>query len=129
MKKIAIFFIILNLCFCASCVDSDIFLPTSTKWRSKNKNIEFVVDSSGNQVGTIVLDEEKIDFFAICTYGYTMYLYPIENFDNRLDAECFEIWTYAIKKNKVIVTVVETTYFDVGIEIVFELVETLHNKA
>lgn len=127
MKRIFILLIVIILCFCTSCTDPDLFPPTSTRWMSEDKNIEFVVSESGNQIGTMLIDGEQIQFFITCNYSFIMYIYPIEYYyyENVGGYEFppIEKWSYKVKDDKRIAKVEETTYFEVGQEIVFELIE------
>ena len=127
MKIIFILEIIFMLFLCVSCVDPDLFPPVSTKWVAEDENIEFWVSESGDQIGSMIVNNQKIDFFIECDYSFTMRIFPIEYFYYEniggSDYPPIEKWTYTVQNGERIVTVNETTYFDVGQEIVFIMVE------
>ena len=127
MRRFLIATLIFILICCVACTDSKVFPPALTKWKSEEVNMEFVVDTSGNQIGRMYIEGEEIQFFIVNTYSYMMNIYPIDYYYNKsvdgIGSQPFEEWSYTVKNGKRIATVKETTYFEIGQEIVFELVE------
>lgn len=124
IKKILIVFCVFLISVCCACRDPDLFPPELTKWSNEDGTIQFIAVTSERSIGTMVINGEKIKFFIIFDYTFEMYLYPIEQYyyDESLYQD-IEEWSHARKDGKIIATVVKSTYFQVGQEIIFNLVE------
>lgn len=135
MAVLAAILILVSLGSCSRCSRS-LELPCEqcwTKWESEDGRIVLYVDYNQTFFGTITRNGEKIDILiSIPLPGEDMWIEPILTYDgvgfNRgwdriLDPPEIEHWRYKYnpspeKNNKIVITVEETTYFEVGQKIV-----------
>lgn len=135
MAVLAAILILVSLGSCSRCSRAP-DLPCEqlyTKWESEDGKIVLYVDEDPWFFGTIDAGEEKIDVcVSIPIPGEHMWVEPILTYDgediNRgrneiIDIPLVEHWMYKYnsspgKNNKIVITVEETTYFEVGQKIV-----------
>ncbi len=135
MAVLAAILILVSLGSCSRCSRAP-DLPCEqlyTKWESEDGKIVLYVDGDQRFFGTIDGGEEKIDVrVSIPIPGEHMWVHPILTYDGEefnmgwdriIDIPLVEHWMYKYnsspgKNNKIVITVEETTYFEVGQKIV-----------
>ncbi|MBQ8203844.1 MAG: hypothetical protein IJZ75_06150 [Clostridia bacterium] len=123
MKKLLLLLLIFSILLSfSSCIDYDLLIPKSTKWVSHKGDIELLVAPTGKIVGTMKTDGEEIKFYGVSDVSGVLSFFPIEDFHNERQAHLLESWRTNIKTDKMKVTVLKTTYFDVGEKIDFTCV-------
>lgn len=128
MKKIFLIISIIALLCCTACFAPNIPNQSFTKWQSENEEIVFYI-SEDSIIGTINLSEETIDVLISFDASNNMSFYPAELYYSDVLYDEIECWKCNFKKNKFIAVVELTTYFEVGQEFVFELVEENVNES
>ena len=94
----------------------------NTKWVSEDKTIVFYVDDNYQATGTMNIENETVDFYMTNDTGAGMHIFPLSVLEEDIiDTEDkYEYWLCSFKnKRKFVATVKDTTYFEVGQEIIF----------
>ena len=128
-KKFSI--ILLILVFCSGCMEvnknSPEFYPF-TKWKSTDQNIIIYMNDDKTGYGSIKVANKYVDVYFEFYNGIRVYCYNLSDYGHKGTIPCLENWTINCSKDRFVATVVDTTYFKIGKEIVFELVRDKHNQ-
>lgn len=138
MKRILILIpiLLLVLLTCSACENPIVSKrkpcnQPNTKWKSEDGSIVFTVDSNHYSTGTMIVDNDVIEFSMVNTMGTGMCLFAPEVLDTKVDTEEdeYEYWECSFKnKKKFIATVERTTYFNIGDKITFYRVNSGSSK-
>ena len=135
MKKIIALFcsvIIISLLLSACRSPSAYFwcpnVQPNTKWISEDGMIEFTVSDVeyvgfGDMIGTLTVDDQTVEFVVDFAIDNIMYLHPMSMIENENEFSYYERWESSHRAKRFTVTVLETTFFEVGQEIVFYRVD------
>lgn len=97
----------------------------NTTWTSDDERIIFTVDTNNWAKGKMIIDDKPVEFYMTNDMGSGMHIYPITVFENNIidEATKYEYWLCSYKsKNKFVITVKRTTYFNIGDTIEFNKV-------
>ncbi|MBE6750441.1 MAG: hypothetical protein E7560_04690 [Ruminococcaceae bacterium] len=123
-KKILIFLVI--VIFCSGCYEVDENSPQFfpfTKWQSKDKSITLYISDDQIGYGSINIDDKNIDVYFDFYNGLRMWGSHYSEYFKEGTPITIEDWEMDCSEGEFTATVIDTTYFEIGEEIVFELVE------
>ena len=104
-------------------IDNSPYQYPLSKWESTDGSVDFYMGEDKIGYGTITANGETVDVYFTFYDEKEAYCYDIADYWVAHTVEMLEIWDIDCSDKKFVATVYETTYFEVGEEIVFELVE------
>lgn len=101
-----------------------------SEWESEDKAISFAVDDHGFGIGKMSVGEESMDIFMTGSFTDEIFVYPlsevssIEQIQDDEHPKHLEDWQgISWRKDKWVIIVEKTTYFEEGQEITFKRVK------
>lgn len=108
------------------CFDDDSNAPyyyPLSKWQSTDGSIIFYMGDDRIGYGTIITKEETVDVYFTFNFERQIFCNKISDYWVPHSVETLELWSTKCRDKSFTATVSETTYFEPGQIIVFELVE------
>lgn len=123
ISLVLVLLVICNFSGCTKDTPYAIYNHPLSKWQSTDNMITIYVDSDGKGYCNIILDNEIIDFYVDFYLDVNITFYDIDHYWKTGIRKGIEIWTTKCREEKFVATVEDTTYFEVGQEFTFVLVE------
>lgn len=125
-KTLSLILIIVILTTLSGCIEDDSNAPYKfplSKWQTRDKSITMYVGSDGTGYGDFTINDKKVEIYYNYYLEVKIFCYNKNDYWKNGTVDTLEVWETKCDEKNIFITVSETTYFEVGQEIVLELVD------